>query len=394
MSQTLKFGNGTWARKKGSTLAYSDTNNAFKPLPFSFERNSIATRVNKEGLIEVVGNDIPRIDYTDSTEGALLLENSSTNLIPYSEDFSQSVWSLGSNTVLTYEPNITAPDGSLGVYRLTLSAQSSTFLQFQTGSGNTNYTGSIYAKSASGNDEGFNLFYGGTSSNRFITNNDWLRYDYNDSGTQFTIVNDGDEFVTDIYIWGAMLEANSVASSYIPTNGSTVQRAAETCNDSGNSEVFNDSEGVLFADINFLENNVSANNQVSLSDGSGNNRVMIYPFSNTQLGIRFNANSSQLVSQTLDVQILSNYSKLSIKWGNGNYNLYQNGFKIYSQSISDTPINLSKINFSSVTETSPFYGKTKEIAYYDEILTDLELETLTSYRSLNEMVTELNLNAL
>ena len=81
MAKTYKFGNGTWARKKGSTLAYSDTNNAFKPLPFSFERNSIATRVNKEGLIEVVGNDIPRIDYTDSTEGALLLENSATNLL-------------------------------------------------------------------------------------------------------------------------------------------------------------------------------------------------------------------------------------------------------------------------------------------------------------------------
>ena len=41
-----------------------------------------------------------------------------------------------------------------------------------------------------------------------------------------------------------------------------------------------------------------------------------------------------------------------------------------------------------------FHGKTKEIAYYDEILTDAELETLTSYRSLNEMVIELNLNAL
>ena len=50
MAQTYKFGNGTWATKKGSTLAYSDTNNAFKPLPFNFTRNSIATRVNKEGL--------------------------------------------------------------------------------------------------------------------------------------------------------------------------------------------------------------------------------------------------------------------------------------------------------------------------------------------------------
>ena len=38
------------------------------------------------------------------------------------------------------------------------------------------------------------------------------------------------------------------ASSYIPTNGSTVTRQADTANGSGNSEVFNDSEGVLFAD--------------------------------------------------------------------------------------------------------------------------------------------------
>jgi len=195
-------------------------------------------------------------------------------------------------------------------------------------------------------------------------------------------------------MWGAVAEANSIASSYIPTSGSTVQRAAETANGSGNSEVFNDSEGVLFADLNFSEHSSSAYNQFSLSDGSGNNRVMIYPFSDTQLGIRFNANTSQLVSQTLNVQNLSNYSKLTIKWGNGNYSLYQNGFEIYSQSISDTPINLSKINFSSVTETNPFYGKTKEIGYYDTALTDLELEKLTSYRSLNELVTELNLNTL
>ena len=101
MAQTYKFGkDGTWATKKGSTLAYSDTNNAFKPLPFSFERNSIATRVNKEGLIEVVGNDIPRIDYTDSTEGALLLENSSTNLIEYSEAFDNSYWAKSGNAVV------------------------------------------------------------------------------------------------------------------------------------------------------------------------------------------------------------------------------------------------------------------------------------------------------
>ena len=69
MAQTLKFGKGTWATKTGSSMAYNDQNGNYKPLPFNFERDSIATRVNKEGLIEVVGRDIPRIDYTDSTRG-------------------------------------------------------------------------------------------------------------------------------------------------------------------------------------------------------------------------------------------------------------------------------------------------------------------------------------
>ena len=54
----------------------------------------------------------------------------------------------------------------------------------------------------------------------------------------------------------------------------------------------------------------------------------------------------------------------------------------------------NSLSFDRGDALSDFSGKTKEIAYYNEILTDLELETRTSYRSLNEMVTELNLNAL
>jgi hypothetical protein len=58
------------------------------------------------------------------------------------------------------------------------------------------------------------------------------------------------------------------------------------------------------------------------------------------------------------------------------------------------PIGLSLLGFFGFGATEPQYGSTKEIGYYDTILTDLELEYLTSYRSLNELVTELNLNTL
>ena len=75
MSNTLKLGNGKWATGK-DTLAYNDfrTNTNYKPLAFSFSRDSSATVVNKDGLIETVGSGEPRIDFKDNTKGALLLE--------------------------------------------------------------------------------------------------------------------------------------------------------------------------------------------------------------------------------------------------------------------------------------------------------------------------------
>ena len=71
-----------------------------------------------------------------------------------------------------------------------------------------------------------------------------------------------------------------------------------------------------------------------------------------------------------------------------------NGFKLYTDLSGSTPIGLDRINFDRGTGGNVFYGKTKEIAYYDTILTDEELEVLTSYETLTELVTELNLNEL
>ena len=51
MANTFKFGNGNWATKEDSVLAYNDENNNFKPLPFDFTRASTATYVDKNNQI-------------------------------------------------------------------------------------------------------------------------------------------------------------------------------------------------------------------------------------------------------------------------------------------------------------------------------------------------------
>ena len=77
-----------------------------------------------------------------------------------------------------------------------------------------------------------------------------------------------------IYLYGAQLEQGSYATSYIPTNGSTATRLADTANGSGNSAVFNDSEGVLFADIAAFANDVNCR-RISISrwNSSSNNVI-------------------------------------------------------------------------------------------------------------------------
>ena len=52
---------------------------------FTVDRNSIATRVNEQGLIEEVAVNVPRLDYSDGGCPVLLTEPESTNLVLYSE---------------------------------------------------------------------------------------------------------------------------------------------------------------------------------------------------------------------------------------------------------------------------------------------------------------------
>ena len=63
------------------------------------------------------------------------------------------------------------------------------------------------------------------------------------------------------------------ASSYIPTNGSTVTRNKDQAYRSGISNLINSAEGVLYAEFSGLGND-SVNRLITITDGSAiDNRV-------------------------------------------------------------------------------------------------------------------------
>jgi hypothetical protein len=383
-------------------MAYNDQNDNYKPTPFSVTRDSIATRVNKQGLIEVVGKDKLRIDYTDSSNGVALLEPARTNLDTYSEDIPQNYVTTDITDTFEYG---TAPNGLQKSTRLQLSnVGNSRYVNTLTGivSSGTTYSFSCYYKGTEGETTYmYALPVGGTSVvKRIQFTGNWQREDITftaGSSSNYVYITDTRQGgnASDFEVWGSQVEAGSYATSYISTSGSTADRAADVANGAGNEQVFNDSEGVLFANIAALAND-GTDRSLSLSSGSYSNRIELR-YNSSSNGIRafgIVGGAFQFDSSTsLTLANIKNQSKLALKYKQNDFALWADGFEVYTDLSGSTfPEGvLNKINFSDAQESSPFYGKTKEIGVYDTTLTDAELEALTSYTSFINMANELNL---
>ncbi len=374
---------------------------------FTFARASEATRVNEDGLIETMGNNIPRLDYTDGGCPNFLLEPQRTNVIPYSEDFSNSGWTKNNTTVTS---GFTSPDGTNNAYKLVEDTSNSIHRMYQTAtvSASPNATISIYVKyygrkfvlmriADSTVGRWYDIengvlggIYQGTPNDSSIESvgNGWYRITISHtvsnqarlelwvSDTESTSAYQGNG-TSGVYIYGAQLEAGSYSTSLIKTNGSTVTRVAETCNGSGDASTFNDSEGVLMAEIANSETNNGS--YLGICNGGTNERLII-------------GNEGGFLRVYTDVNVdgsvqsaNKDFNKIAVKYNSSNTSIYYNGFLI--RSINQSP-NLSGINqlkFTSGGTTQNLYGKTKQIQYYDSALTDSELETLTSWVSFQDM---------
>ena len=212
---------------KEGVLAAVLPNNGIADLDFT--RGSTATRINAQGLIEEVGVNIPRLDYSDGNCPSLLLEPQSTNLVTYSEDFSNSSWVAFDVTKVP--DSIIDPGGTLTGCRVTGLAGSNKVLQQITSvtadpNNQRTYTGSIWVKSP--NSTTTQLRVGGTTgtSNKVITiSQEWKRFDHqyilqpNSTFIRLGIICNNEGDIIDVAF--GQTEQQSYATYYIPNSGTT-----------------------------------------------------------------------------------------------------------------------------------------------------------------------------
>jgi len=388
---------------------------------FDFTRGTVATRINAQGLIETVASGENRLNYSlldGEVVGCphLLLEPSRTNLLQYSEQLSN--WTNIQNVTVS-DNDIISPDGTQNASKVNETTNNSVHRLFLNPTvTSAKHTYSVFLKKGtrswaylrldgaqSEQRTWFDLENGvlGTVNSDHIASienfgNGWYRCSVSIAGTTydttplailalstennvFSYAGGTDKY---IYAWGAMLEQGSYPTSYIKTDGEVggVTRAAETCNGSGNAATFNDSEGVLMAEISALADD-GTSRRISLSSGSTSQRV--------SLEVEENANDIQaiVVSGTSQVGMVVSldgvtlFNKIAFKYKENDFAIWANGFELDTDTVGITPTGLSELAFDDGGGGADFYGKTKQIQYYDT--TDIDLEQLTSWDSFRAM---------
>jgi hypothetical protein len=317
-----------------------------------------------------------------------LFEPQSTNLITYSSDYSQ--WSklnggTGSLPIVTSN-NSTSPDGTQNADKIIFNKGNATsnsdysLIRFDYGGSDINGTSSVYLKS----DVNINIEISSDdiSYKTISVTTNWNRFEVSDvTSDRLSMGLRGTEpsnSSATIYAWGAQLEQQSYATSYIPTSGSTVTRNQDLCTNGGSLATINSTEGVLYAEIAALANDGTSRRITLLESLNNKVSLILSSTSNSIQGLVVSGGSVQF-NQTFSISNTLDFNKIAVKYKTNDFAIWVNGVEVATDTSGNTPIGLSELSFADGDNTSnKFFGKTKALAVWKEALSDQELAELTT----------------
>tara|TARA_R110002167_G_scaffold360714_1_gene578473 strand:+ start:6850 stop:8445 length:1596 start_codon:yes stop_codon:yes gene_type:complete len=403
-SVSAKIGASSSATTRSSNGFFSEvmvcgTNNQI----YIIANSSFIGSIDNVSVKEVITSNVPRIDYSNGC-GSLLLEPQRTNLVTYSEDFSQSYWGklgLGVASAPSVTSNTSiSPSGEQNASRVIFDLNGGTAASDRSiirvsESTSSARVFSIYIKSFDGTDQQISLHSGGEGS-PFTVTSEWTRYTFSiSSGVSFIgfgLKGTNGVDVSDVLFYGAQLELGSYSTSLINTSGTTVTRLADTSSTTGISSLINSTEGVFYAEIATLTQDNTSVVELTLNDGSSSNRVAItFTTSNNTLRAIVRVGSANQFNSTNSLSNITEYSKIAIKYKANDFALWVNGIELDTDNIgiSFSALTLNNLSFNNGSGSSDFYGNCQNLMVFPSALTDDELADITGavHQTFNSLAT-------
>jgi hypothetical protein len=372
----------------------------------AYTATTTAPITNYIPALQTAASGVARFEHNPVTGESLGLEieEQRTNLLTYSEDLSNAIWTKTATAV--YANTVIAPDGALTGDTLSVSTVASAQgvgIAF-TADGTSTYTGSIYVRKV-GNVEllfvyranistgnvysqlnfntstGFVGFSGSsaTTSSYSVTDvGGWWRISITAGGIPAGTMRLNVRVVsqpvgTNLFLWGAQLEAGSFATSYIPTVASQVTRSSDSASMTGTnfSSWYRADEGTLYA-----EAIVSRTSWCSFISNSSASNYIAQRYSAIGTGVAGDIVANSVTQASIGTATASGKNSLTYKVND--FAVSVNGAAASTDVLGSVPV-VDRITFGSDNSgNSVINGTIKKFAYYAKKLTNAELVGLTT----------------
>lgn len=359
-------------------------NKAFSDL-FNFIRSSAAKGFGASTL-ETVTADTARFGYTPELRKrhGLLIEEQRTNLVLWSEDFTQASWSKLSGSQVFADESV-SPDGSLSADLIQLTSDTSSRVENTLpATVGAIYTYSLWMRSPDAGNRTIRLELGAAGGQlQANVTPKWQRFAVSGSATQSNVFPKIQSLgvETDVLVWGAQVEKASTASSYISTDGIQITRAADNCTRQLGSE-FNLAEFTMaFSLGSFLPSSEGAQSFLSLGESGSGKRSRFNVDRLSGGGLRLVIQDSSGVN--LLARVLTNVSpgtalRVAVASGNFGYRVAVNGL-IYSggQIFTGTPDTVAIGRLPIASSALAANAEFEWVGLYARAFSEAELITLT-----------------
>ena len=371
---------------------------------FYFDRDTEASIKNKDGNIEFVKENIPRLDFSKGSCPAIFTETDSVNLVTYSEDFSNASWFKRGTTTITSNSGI-SPKGEQDATLLsnTTSANylgSNNIRRDISVSANKDYTYSVYIKKLNSTKATISLRdnTSGVMNLADIDNSidDWQRISVSittgsTASTLGIAISNTDD---DVLIFGVQLEQQEYATTYIKTNGSTEERLEEVLEE---AYFTNDTpnEGTIYYEVEPILNSASSDKSIRV-EGGGGGYITLELEDDTNAKIQFFPPNSQVPTEIINYGYdVSQRMKIHFRYSVGQVDslqtLFINGLKVGETNIETiTFTTLDSVKTADDNNNKIYTGWLYGMWIDTEQFTDNEIIEQSGFDSFIDMASYLN----
>ena len=387
---------------------------------FTVDRNSAKYVLGSGGSYVSYATDEPAFEFnSDGSYKGLLVEPASTNQIRNGSGTGAVVgtpgtlpffWSASAGG-LTQEIVATGTENGVAYVDIKLSGTASSnsaaiFLEATTTISATDgetWTQSVFLKeidATSNYDDISFRAYNYTSAPAFVNVNngssltvttDLERYEstwtlsgatiaYSNPSILFFLTN-GNSYDFTIRIGWAQYEESVIATSPIPTTTASVTRNKDDINLTSASSLIGQTEGTLYVEVDWRLATGTEPSLLSASDGTTNNRVVIYKNNTDELRMFAQANADIKTNQGASSTGFSGIQKIAFAYKTNDFELYRNGSSVSSDTVGSlaalatlTDIDLGQ-SYNASNQANMWI---RSVALFTRRLSDAECQALTT----------------